>query len=370
MAATSFATGGPKAAARSSSATGNAVNVSEREDLANFISMISRDETPFLSSIGKTKATAVFHEWQTDELSPPASSSVAEGVSYATQNAAQTAEPFRTRLGNYTQINSKTVTVTGTKRAVDQAGVADEYAYQLKKRGTELRRDVEFDLVHGWKNSNGSGTRTFGGYQAWINYSAASTTPATAFNVSSATYVAPTNPGGGTCGTFSTATSAATVSLTLSQIDAAMQAIYENGGKATKLMISPANRRVFSAKAQSAGSSSSNAGDGNVRRNIDNDGKLRQSVEIYMSDFGDIMVVPNYVMGISNAAPITNLTNAANFSAFVYDPMWFSYASLRPLQEVDLGQLGDSIIGQIVEEGTLECRNPKGCGLIFGLSGA
>jgi len=370
MAANNFATGGPKAAARSASATGNSVNAGEREDLANFISMISRDETPFLSSIGKTKATAVFHEWQTDELAAPSSQAVAEGVSYATQNSAQGAEPFRTRLGNYTQINSKTVTVTGTKRAVDQAGVADEYAYQLKKRGTELRRDVEFDLTNSWNSSNGSGTRKFGGYQAWVNYTTATTTPATALNVltTGSEYTAPTNMGGGTCGTFTTVTSSDKNSLTLSHIDTVMQAIYENGGKATKLMLSPANRRVFSAKAQAAGSSSSNAGDGNVRRNIDADGKLRQSVEIYMSDFGDIMVVPNYVMGISNTG-ISGLDQAANFSAFVYDPMWFSYASLRPLQEVDLGQLGDSIIGQIVEEGSLECRNPKGAGLIFGLSG-
>ena len=371
MAIQTFATGGPKAAARSSASTGNAVNAGEREDLANFISMISRDETPFMSSIGKTKATAVFHEWQTDELSPPASNPVAEGVSYATQATNQVTEPYRTRLGNYTQINSKTVTVTGTKRAVDQAGVADEYAYQLKKRGTELRRDVEFDLVNSWDSSNGSGTRTFGGYQAWVNYTAATTTPATALNVltTPGEYTAPTNPGGGIAGTFTTVTGADKNSLALSHVDTVMQAIYENGGKATKLMLSPANRRVFSAKAQSAGSSSSNAGDGNVRRNIDQDGKLRQSVEIYMSDFGDIMVVPNYVMGISNTS-VSGLNDTANFTAFLYDPMWFSYASLRPLQEVDLGQLGDSIIGQIVEEGTLECRNPKGCGMIFGLSGA
>ena len=31
-------------------------DVSQREDLANFISMITRDETPFMSSLGKTKA--------------------------------------------------------------------------------------------------------------------------------------------------------------------------------------------------------------------------------------------------------------------------------------------------------------------------
>jgi len=364
MAATNFATGGSKAAARSASATGKSVNAGEREDLANFISMISRDETPFMSSIGKTKATAVFHEWQTDELAAPASSAVAEGVSYATQNGAQDAEPFRTRLGNYTQINSKTVTVTGTKRAVDQAGVADEYAYQLKKRGTELRRDVEFDMVNSWNSSNGSGVRKMGGYQAWVNDAS------TALNVlaTGSEYTAPTNTGAGIAGTFTTVTSADKVSLQLSHIDTVMQAIYENGGKASKLMVSPANRRVFSAKAQAAGSATSSAGDGNVRRNIDADGKLRQSVEIYMSDFGDIMVVPNYVMGIANTG-ISGLDNAANFSAFLYDPMWFSYAALRPMQEVDLGQLGDSIIGQIVEEGTIECRNPKGCGLIFGLSG-
>jgi len=210
-----------------------------------------------------------------------------------------------------------------------------------------------------------------GSYQAWVNYTAATSTPATALNVlaTPAEYTAPTNMGAGIAGTFATVTSADKVSLQLSHVDTVMQAIYENGGKATKLMVSPANRRVFSAKAQSAGSSTTNAGDGNVRRNIDADGKLRQSVEIYMSDFGDIMVVPNYVMGIANTT-VTGVDNVANFSALVYDPMWFSYASLRPMQEVDLGQLGDSIIGQIVEEGTLECRHPKGAGLIFGLSGA
>lgn len=364
MAGNNFNAGGPKAVARSAAATGNAVNVSEKEDLANFISMISRDETPFLSSIGKTKATAVFHEWQTDELSAPVSAAVAEGVSYATQTAAQAAEPFRTRLGNYTQINSKTVTVTGTKRAVDQAGVADEYAYQLKKRGTEMKRDQEFDAVHSWQSSVGTSPRKFGGYQSWINYAGnlqnVLTTPAE--------YTAPVNSGAGVAGTFTTVTGADKNSLQLSHVDNVMQAIYENGGKASKLMLSPANRRVFSAKAQAAGSSTANAGDGNVRRNIDESGKLRQSVEIYQSDFGDIMVVPNYIMGITYAG-VAGLDNTANFSALVYDPMWFAWATLRPMQEVDLGQLGDSIIGQIVEEGSLECRNPKGAGLILGLSG-
>ena len=372
MATQNFATGGPKAAARSAAATGNSMNASEKEDLANFISMISRDETPFMSSIGKTKATAIFHEWQTDELSVPGSNAVVEGIGYAAQAAAQVAEPLRTRLGNYTQINSKVVTVSGTKRAVDQAGVADEYAYQLKKRGTEMRRDQEWDMVHSWGSSVASGTRRFGGYQSWVNHTTATASgPATALNVltTPAEYTVPTNQGGGVSGTFTTVTGADKNSLQLSHIDTVMQSIYENGGRATRVMVSPANRRVFSAKAQAAGSTTANAGDGNVRRNIDQDGALRQSVELYKSDFGDVMIVPNYIMGMANTA-ITGLDDSANFSALVYDPQWFAVASLRPMQEVDLGQLGDAIIGQIVEEISLECRNPRGCGLIFGLSGA
>ena len=145
-------TGGPQGPAR-----GASTNASQREDLANFITMITRDETPFMSSIGKTKATAIYHEWQTDTLAAPGSSRIAEGQDWlapgsGAQNPATGATfdpigPFRTRLGNYTQINGKTIAVSGTRRAVDQAGVADEYAYQLKKRGTELRRDVEHPLI-------------------------------------------------------------------------------------------------------------------------------------------------------------------------------------------------------------------------------
>ena len=148
-------------------------DVSQREDLANFISMITRDETPFMSSIGKTKATAIYHEWQTDQLQAPGDSRIAEGLDYVVPGGAAigggeaqatpgadfaVVGPMRHRLGNYTQINGKTIAVSGTRRAIDQAGVADEYAYQLKKRGTELRRDLEHDLIMKFSVSQGGGT--------------------------------------------------------------------------------------------------------------------------------------------------------------------------------------------------------------------
>ena len=350
MAGRNFATGGPKAAAGT---TG--VGVSEREDLSNFISMITRDETPFYSSIGKTKSKGILHEWTTDELAAPGSNQVAEGSSYATTHAAQAAEPLRTRLGNYTQINSKTVEVSGSKRAVDQAGVADEYAYQLKKRGTELRRDVEHDLIHSWNDSSGSGTRTMGGYQAFTNVNIVNAGAAGA-------YTAPSATGAGTCGTIARGSADANLAaLELSHVDDMMQTIYQEGGKATIMMTSPANKRKFSSKAQAA--------DSNVTRNIDDSGKLRQSVEMYDSDFGTIKIVPNYVMGLVHNTGSTAVTNSANFSALVYDPQWYNIATLRALHETEVGQAGDSTIGQIVEECSLEVRNPTGCGLIVGLAG-
>ena len=68
--------------------------------------------------------------------------------------------------------------------------------------------------------------------------------------------------------------------------------------------------------------------------------------------------------GIPNQA--AEQTDVADFAALLYDPMWFSIATLRPLQEVDVGQRGDSTIGMMVEEMTLEVKNPQGCGAIYG----
>ena len=365
-------TGGPGGPARANNA-----RVSEREDLANFISMITRDETPFMSSIGKTKATAIYHEWQTDQLASPGDSRIAEGQNYLNPGvtATQTPEvpaafnpvgPHRTRLGNYTQINGKTIAVSGTKRAVDQAGVADEYAYQLKKRGTEMRRDVEADLVNSFNVSaaartaqTGAASRSFGGYQAFINLDQTCRAASGSSGITLRGLDPDSATGGGDGDTTIAVSSPTLGSLSLSDIDQVMQDIYEEGGKASKIMVSPKLRRDFSDLMVT---------DSGVRRNIDMDGKLRQSVDIYMSDFGDLMVVPNYIMGLNTGNSLTGVTNTADFSALIYDPMWFSIATLRPLQEVDVGQQGDSTVGMMVEECTLEVKNPLGCGAIYGLS--
>jgi len=363
--------------------------VSENEDLANFISMITRSETPFMSSIGKTKATGIYHEWQTDELNDPADSTMRQGADFdavgpdspsnATTDGGNTiTKRYRTRLGNYTQINGKTVSVSGTKRAIDQTGVADEYAYQLKKRGTELRRDVERDLIHSVNTAtpgSSSAKGKMGGVYSWIN-GVDHVVFAHASFYSPNSNVGGQNPHGelaetGTCTVGVDGAAATKGNMSLTHIDDAMQNIYEAGGKANRAMMSPKNRRQLSTLAQSANS--------NVSRNIDDSGKLRASVDLYMSDFGDVQVEPNYIMGLSNSVSMRNYDHATNtvasidlknFMILIYDPQWFKIATLRPLKEVDVGQKGDSTIGMIVEECSLECTNPKGCSAIYGLTGS
>lgn len=341
MAATNFVTTG---------------TLSEKEDLANFISMVTRDETPFMASIGKSKAKAIYHEWQTDELLAPGSNAVAEGSTFSTVAGAQAAGGDRTRLGNYTQINSKTVQVSGTKRSVDQAGVADEYAYQLKKVGTEMRRDLELDLVHSFNSKNGSGTRTLGGFQAYVNDNVVNAG-------ASGAYTAPGTTGVGTAGTVNRGASDANLdAIELSDVDDIMQTIYEQGGKATTLMTSPKNKRELSSKAHGTAQ--------NTVRNLDDSGKIRQSIELFDSDFGSIQIVPNYIMGLDFNTGSGATTNSKDFTALVYDPSFFKIATLRPLQETEVGQQGDSTIGQIVEECTLAVSSPKSAGMIVGLGGA
>ena len=358
-------------------------NIARKEDLANFISMITRDETPFMASIGKTKATAIYHEWQTDELEAPGNSKIVEGTDFIVpgesggglvnpgQDLTNIGGRFayvgtnRTRLGNYCQINGKTMAISGTRKVIDSVGVADEYAYQLKKKGTELKRDLEHDIIHTSQLASGSGQRTMGGYQAWINNPLTCELNGAVVVDSAGTAASDTGPRSTHYGTgrFSAVpVNSAKVSLSLSQIDQVMQNIYEQGGKAGKAMMSPKLRRDFSDLMVT---------DSGVRRNIDQDGKLRQSVDVYMSDFGDVMVIPNYIMGLSNNTDVRGTVVAGetkDSTVFMYDPMWFSIATLRPLQEVEIGQRGDSTLGMMVEECTMEVKNPVGCGAIYNLS--
>jgi hypothetical protein len=67
----------------------------------------------------------------------------------------------RTRCGNYTQIFTAEVEVSGTDMAASQLGLADEMDYQKQERLRELIRDLENTVINGGQpvsNPEGSGS--------------------------------------------------------------------------------------------------------------------------------------------------------------------------------------------------------------------
>ena len=91
--------------------------IGTREDLADVIYDVSPQETPFISNVAKVAASNVLHEVQTDVLASPASNQQVEG-----DDASNNAVTPTVRVGNYLQILSKTVQVSGTLESVDAAG--------------------------------------------------------------------------------------------------------------------------------------------------------------------------------------------------------------------------------------------------------
>lgn len=115
-----------------------------REELSDLIYNISPTQTPFMSNAGRGKVSNTFFEWQTDSLaSASTSNQQIEGDDITSFDAVTPT----VRLGNYCQISRKTVIISATEQVVDKAGRKSEMAYQLAKKGKELKRDMESDLL-------------------------------------------------------------------------------------------------------------------------------------------------------------------------------------------------------------------------------
>ena len=302
-----------------------------REDLSDVIYNISPTDTPFMSSIGKNKATATYHEWQTDSLAAAALGGAVEGADASSITASPT-----TRIGNRTQIFTKSVAVAGTLEAVDKAGRKSEKAYQLAKVSAELKRNIELTLLSNQvaATGNSSTARTLGGLQAWLN----------------------TNYDGGTDGVAGSGGTTARVNgtnrtFTEAILKTVIAEVYTAGGSPKVLMVNPAHKQLVSAFAGIAAQ--------RYMAPSDQPTTIIGAADVYMSDFGTISVVPNRFM---------NSDNAGNETAFIVDPDMAAVSFLRPFETIELAKTGDSEKTQLLAELTLEVKNQAAHGIIADLS--
>jgi hypothetical protein len=302
--------------------------IGQREDLTDIIYDISPTETPFMSSVGKTKATAVYHEWQTDSLAAATTANAAiEGADATSATLAPTV-----RLGNYTQIIQKTVQVSGTLDTVNKAGRKSEKAYQLAKASSEIKRDLETILLSNQGRNAGTSTiaRKLGSLLSWIktNSDKASdgSDPAT-IGVSTRT--------DGTQRTFTEAL-----------LKTVVAEVFESGGSPKILMVGSAGKQkvsTFAGIAQQRYMAPSNTPT-----------TIIGAADVYLSDFGTMQVIPQRFM--------------RNRDALVLDPEYAALAYLRPFQTNDLAKTGDSENTQLLAEVTLEVKNEAAHGGIFDLN--
>jgi hypothetical protein len=298
----------------------------EREDLADIIYSISPTDTPFMSGIGKSKATAVFHEWQTDALAAAASDNYqieGDEISFSAPSAT-------TRIGNRTQISRKSVIVSGTLDSVSKAGRNNELAYQISKASKELKRDMETSLTANQAPVTGddSTARRLAGIESWIKTNS--------------------DKGGGsgadpgTSGT-NARTDGTQRAFTESQLKSVIKKCWDEGGDPSMIMLGSFNKQVLSGFTG-----------GSTRFDPAENKRLVAAVDVYESDFGAMTVVPNRF--------------SRSRSAYVIQPDMWGVAFLRDFQLMDLAKTGDATKQALLAEYTLVSKNEKASGGVFDLT--
>ena len=300
--------------------------IGRREDLSNTIYNISPTDVPFMSMIGRSKATNTLAEWQTDALDAAAANAQVEGDEYAF-----TAVTPTVRLGNYTQISRKTVIVSGSQQAGNNAGRDSEMALQLAKSSKSLKRDMEKALTGNVAKAagNASTARKLGGMETWIstNVSRGSGSPA----------------GSGAGGGAAPVDAGTARAMTETLLKAVIQSTYSSGGDPSVLMVGPFNKGVVSGF----------AGRSTARQNIAKDA-IQAAAHLYASDFGELKVIPNRFQ--------------REKSAFVIDPEYWSTAYYRDFKQEEVAKTGDAIKRALIVEYTLIAKNQAASGIVADLA--
>lgn len=298
-----------------------------REDLSNVIYNISPEETPFISNIGRENVKNTYFEWQTDSLAAASDSNAAlEGDDIASFTAVSPTS----RIGNYTQISTKNVVISGTLEALDKAGRRSELTYQLAKLGSELKRDMESALLANQSPVAGNTTtaRRTAGLPAFIKTN-------TDFG-----------SGGADTAGIAARTDGTQRAFTEALLKTVIAEVWESGGTPKMLMVGSHNKQVASGF----------TGIATRFRDVPagQQAQIVGAADVYVSDFGTVNIVPNRFQRARDA--------------FVVDPQYASMAVLRPIQQMELAKTGDAEKRLMLVEYGLKVNNEAAHGIVADLT--
>jgi hypothetical protein len=316
--------------------------VGNREELSDIIEMITPEKTPFRSMLEKSDVKTTHPEWQTDALADP------DPDNAYVQGAEYTYDPITAtvRVGNYTQISRKTMKVARTQDKTDKAGRKTETARELRKKGVELKRDQEIILLRNQASTPGNSgvAARSGGFAAWLatNASRGSGGSDGGFNASTRVVDAATD---GTQRAFS---------KTL--LDDTIEMVANAGGEPTVLMGSNYIKRKFSTFMSDASVAA-------FRTNLSGkkQGTIYGAADLYVSDFGELSVVPNVQMTLAGATVARN--------AFLITPGMVSLGVFDDIHQDKPAKTGDAEPRVLLTEYTLKVNNEAAHGIIADLYG-
>ena len=316
--------------------------IGNREDLSDEIYRIDPTDTPFMSGVDQTKATAVLHEWQTDALLAATNNRQIEGDDAAGGTSVPTS-----RLGMYCQISSKYAVISDTQQAVNKAGRSNEMSYQIAKRLAELKREMEYAFLNSQGSSAGSATvaRSTASVDSWL------TTPTGATMVGNSTDLGPssaagayTTPGWTSGGSILAPTdSTSNGTLVVANLKAVIAACWTAGGNPGIIMCGSTLKQAISGF----------AGIATIYREAGTTAKgtaIVGAADIYISDFGEHRVVPNRFQKTNNV--------------LVLDMDYWSVGYLRPVRQIPIARTGASDKRFIDVEFCLIAQNPQSSGKI------
>lgn len=311
------------------------------EDVMQKIWDISNIPLPFTDMIGTDRSNNSYKEWTVDALqAPDTTNALVDGDDVTSNN-----ENLGNREGNHHQISGKRVQVSHRARNVDTIGRADELSYQIIMRQRELRRDVEAIMLtyQASRADNGTLPGLSGGLNAWItdNDDRGATATATGF----------------ASGVVAAATQGTTRTLTETLIRAAVESVYIDGGDSSVVMSIPEMIRRIS---QYLFTSSAR-----VATLMSDQGKSAEkatamgSVNVLVTDFGTVELIPNRLMPITNSGAGTE-----NTEVFVLDPMYLAISYLQGYETEPLAKTGTADNRMMTVDWTLLVKNQKAQAII------
>lgn len=303
-----------------------------REDLSEALASITPTETVFMSAIGTRSIDNTFFEWSEVDLAAAATNTQIEGDVGLSNSAPTNA----VRKGNYSNISAKVVEVSDTNQAVNGVANAQTVAKQVAYKLSEMKRDMEkMCLSNVAGNAGASGTaRVTAGLPAFLTTNASRGTGG----------ADGTTSGSGTSGyPNAAATDGTQRAITEALLKGVIADCWDQGATPSIVLCGSSQKQTISTFTGNA-----------TRFKEAEDSKLNAAIDVYVSDFGELQIVPS--------------RHIRSRDVFVLDPSYAEIAYLQTAKQKPLARTGLSERRLISAEWGLQVTSEKAHGVVADVS--